>query len=88
MKDSGERQINGEHITKMGTLKGKLYISPLKHLIGMEIDLSHSIPYLDGIEYGIGRRHDLTNEEKYDYYQIIAKRRQVIKDYNDKKTRK
>ena len=57
------------------TLEGRMYISPLKHAIGMEIESAWSIHYLDGIEYGIRRRKDLSAQEKKDYYALIRERR-------------
>ena len=59
----------------MKTLEGKMYISTLKHAIGMEIDSAWSVPYLDGLEYGIRRRKDLSAQEKKDYYALIKERR-------------
>ena len=57
------------------TLEGKMYISPLKHAIRMEIDSAWSVPYLDGLEYGIRRRKDLSAQEKKDYYASIKEKR-------------
>ena len=57
------------------TIEGKMYISTLKHKIGMERDSAWSVPYLDGLEYGIRRRKDLTDGEKKAYYEIIKERR-------------
>ena len=57
------------------TLETGMYISPLKNAIKQEIDSAWSIPYLDGIEYGIRRRKDLSAQEKKDYYALIRERR-------------
>ena len=57
------------------TLETGMYISPLKNAIRQEIESAWSVPYLDGFEYGIKRRKDLSGQEKKDYYSLIRERR-------------